>query len=296
MRTDLPGPSPSLKMEMRDMGAKRRGGALCLIPWPAPHRHRQDTISTVQIFGIDVGGSGIKGAPVDIRTGRLAAERLRIPTPKGARPKAVAAVVASMLDHFGWQGPVGCGIPARVKQGVARTAANISDDWIGTDAARLFSKASKRPFAVLNDADAAALAEMHFGAGRGLQGVVLMLTLGTGIGSALFVDNALVPNTEFGHFWLRGQVAERYASDRARKEENLDWKTWAARMQEYLTHLERLLDIDAIILGGGVSKPSRSEKFLHLLDTKAQLLTAELRNEAGIVGAALTAGRLIADQ
>ncbi len=294
MRTDLPGPSPSLKMEMRDMGAKRRGGALCLIPWPAPHR--QDTISTVQIFGIDVGGSGIKGAPVDIRTGRLAAERLRIPTPKGARPKAVASVVASMLDHFGWQGPVGCGIPARVKQGVARTAANISDDWIGTDAARLFSKASKRPFAVLNDADAAALAEMHFGAGRGLQGVVLMLTLGTGIGSALFVDNALVPNTEFGHFWLRGQVAERYASDRARKEENLDWKTWAARMQEYLTHLERLLDIDAIILGGGVSKPSRSEKFLHLLDTKAQLLTAELRNEAGIVGAALTAGRLIADQ
>ncbi len=259
-------------------------------------RCSQDTISAVQIFGIDVGGSGIKGAPVDIRAGRLVAERLRIPTPKGASPKAVADVVASMLDHFGWRGPVGCGIPARVKQGVAHTAANISDAWIGTNAARLFSRVSRRPFAVLNDADAAALAEMHFGAGRGLEGVVLMLTLGTGIGSALFVDNTLIPNTEFGHFWLRGRVAEQYASDRVRKEEDLNWKTWAARMQEYLSHLERLLDIDAIILGGGVSKPSRSEKFLHLLDAKAQLLTAELRNEAGIVGAAWAAGQLIADR
>ena len=246
----------------------------------------------MQIFGIDVGGSGIKGAPVDIRAGRLTAERLRIPTPKGASPKEVAAVATSMLDHFGWQGPVGCGIPARVKDGVARTAANISDAWIGADAARLFSEASGRPFSVLNDADAAALAEMHFGAGRDLRGVVLTLTLGTGIGSALFVDDTLIPNTEFGHFWLQGRIAEQYASDRVRKQENLDWKTWAARMQEYLSHLERLLDIDAIILGGGASKPSRSEKFLHLLDTKARLLTAELRNEAGIVGAAWAAGHL----
>ncbi len=263
---------------------------------PARIRYSQDTISTVHIFGIDVGGSGIKGAPVDIRTGRLVAERLRIPTPKGASPKAVAAVVASMLDHFGWQGPVGCGIPARVKQGVAHTAANISDAWIGTNAVQLFSNASGQPFAVLNDADAAALAEMHFGAGRGLKGVVLMLTLGTGIGSALFVENTLIPNTEFGHFWLQGRIAEHYASDRVRKEEDLNWKTWAARMQEYLSHLERLLDIDAIILGGGVSKPSRSQKFLHLLDTKAQLLTAELRNEAGIVGAACAASHLAADR
>ncbi len=250
----------------------------------------------MEIFGIDVGGSGIKGAPVDVRTGRLTTERLRIPTPEGASPKEVAAVVVSMLDHFRWKGPVGCGIPARVKQGVAHTAANISDSWIGKDAARLFSKASGCPFAILNDADAAALAEMHFGAGRGLKGVVLMLTLGTGIGSALFVDNMLIPNTEFGHFWLQGRVAEHYASDRVRKEENLDWETWAARMQEYLSHLERLLDIDTIILGGGISKPSRSEKFLHLLHTKADLLTAELRNEAGIVGAAWTARRLVASK
>ena len=249
----------------------------------------------MEIFGIDIGGSGIKGAPVDVRTGRLTTERLRIPTPEGASPKKVAAVVVSILDHFDWKGPVGCGIPARVKQGVAHTAANISDSWIGTNAARLFSKASGRPFVILNDADAAALAELHFGAGRGLKGVVLMLTIGTGIGSALFVDNTLIPNTEFGHFWLRGRVAEHYASDRVRKEENLDWETWAARMQEYLSHLERLLDIDTIILGGGISKPSRSEKFLHLLDTKADLLTAELRNEAGIVGAAWTAHRLIAN-
>ena len=255
-------------------------------------RPRYDSV--VEIFGIDVGGSGIKGAPVDVRTGRLTTERLRIPTPEGASPKEVAAVVVSMLDHFHWKGPVGCGIPARVKQGVAHTAANISDSWIGKNAARLFSKASGCPFAILNDADAAALAEMHFGAGRGLKGVVLMLTLGTGIGSALFVDNMLIPNTEFGHFWLRGRVAEHYASDRVRKEENLDWETWAARMQEYLSHLERLLDIDTIILGGGISKPSRSEKFLHLLNTKADLLTAELRNEAGIVGAAWTARRLAA--
>lgn len=249
--------------------------------------------SEVEILGIDVGGSGIKGAPVDVRTGRLTGDRHRLKTPPRAEPDAVAESIARLVHHFEWSGPVGCCFPARIKNGVAKTAANISADWLDTDVARLFNARSGCPFHVLNDADAAAVAEMEFGSGRDLRGTVLLLTFGTGIGSAVFVNRVLLPNTELGHLFLDGMVAEHYASDRARKEENLTWPLWAERAQQYLSHVERLFDIDTIILGGGISKPRKTERFLHLLTTSAEILTASLENEAGIVGAAYSARILL---
>lgn len=185
-------------------------------------------------------------------------------------------------------------MPARIKRGVAKTAANIDPSWIGTDAAELFRSQTGCPFVVVNDADAAAVAEMEFGAGRERRDIVLLLTVGTGIGSALFHDHVLMPNTELGHLYLHGMVAEHYASDRARKDHDLGWKEWAGRFQEYLTHVERLLDVDLIILGGGVSKPKKKEKFWRYLETEADLDTAQLQNEAGIIGAAYCA-RVLAD-
>lgn len=243
----------------------------------------------MELLGIDIGGSGIKGAPVDVETGELTAERLRIPTPQPASPEPVARVVAEIVRHFEWQGPVGCAFPARIKRGTARTASNIDKAWIGTDAAALFSAQSGCPTTVMNDADAAALAEMTFGAGRDLRGVVMLLTFGTGIGTALFVDHHLVPNTELGHITLHDMVAEHYASDRVRKELDLSWEDWAGRVQEYLDRVEFLLAPDVIILGGGISKPKKTAQYLHLLKTDAELVTAHLANHAGIVGAALAA-------
>lgn len=248
----------------------------------------------MELLGIDVGGSGIKGAPVDIRTGELAAERRRVKTPERAQPAAVARAVRDIVKYFDWKGPVGCAMPARIKRGVARTAANIDSSWIGTDVAELFGSSTGCPVVVINDADAAAVAEMEFGAGRERTDTVLLLTVGTGIGSALFHERVLLPNTELGHLNLHGMVAEHYASDRARKDHNLSWKEWAGRFQEYLTHVERLLDIDLIILGGGVSKPKKKEKYWRFLKTEAELDTALLENEAGIIGAAYSA-RVLAD-
>lgn len=248
----------------------------------------------MELLGIDVGGSGIKGAPVDIRTGELTAERRRVKTPERARPAAVARAVHDIVKHFDWKGPVGCAMPARIKHGVARTAANIDPSWIGTDVAELFGSRTGCPIIVINDADAAAVAEMEFGAGRERTDTVLLLTVGTGIGSALFHERVLLPNTELGHLYLHGMIAEHYASDRSRKEQNLSWKAWAGRFQEYLTHVERLLDIDLIILGGGVSKPKKKDKYWRYLKTEAELDTAQLENEAGIIGAAYSA-RVLAD-
>ena len=251
----------------------------------------------MEILGIDIGGSGIKGATVDVHTGELTAERHRISTPQPATPEQVADVVAELVGHFEWEGLVGCALPARVKRGVAKTAANIDGSWIGTDAEQLFADRTGCPTVVLNDADAAGVAEMAFGAGRDHDGLVLLLTFGTGIGSALFNDGRLVPNTELGHVILAGQKkgtdAEDYAADRARKDEDLSWKEWAERVQEYLDHVEFLLSPDLIIIGGGVSKPKKHEKYLDLLKTEAELKTAELQNEAGIVGAACRARTLI---
>ncbi len=241
----------------------------------------------MEILGIDIGGSGIKGAPVDTETGNLLDDRFRVPTPNPSKPEAIAKAVAEVVQHFAWEGPVGCGFPALVRHGVAMSAANIHKKWIGTNAAELFASASGCPVYVMNDADAAGLAEMSFGAGRGRNGVVLIVTIGTGLGTALFIDGRLLPNTELGHVLINGEDAEWRASDAARKREKLSWKKWGARFNEYLQHLERLFSPDLIILGGGVSK--KFERFIPYLALQAEVVPAELLNEAGIVGAAMAA-------
>ncbi len=241
-------------------------------------------------LGVDIGGSGVKGAPVNLKTGALLTDRYRIPTPHPATPKAVAKTVAEIARHFGWSGPIGCTVPARVRKGVVETAANIDPSWIGTPAARRFKKATGCLVAVMNDADAAGLAEMKYGAGRGRKGVTLMLTIGTGIGSALFLDGKLVPNTEFGHLQFGKKIAEHHASDRVREAKGMRWEKWATkRLQPVLDHIEFLLSPDLIIVGGGVSRPERWAEFGHLLATRAPIVPAALSNEAGIVGAALAA-------
>lgn len=239
----------------------------------------------MKALGIDIGGSGIKGAPVDVKTGKLLAPRFRIPTPQPAKPRPVAKTVAQIAKHFGWDGPIGCGFPAVVQQGITRTAANIHTSWIGTDAAALFSKATGCPTRVINDADAAGLAEMSFGAGRGRRGVVLLVTIGTGLGTSLFTDGVLLPNTELGHIEINCQEAESNASDAARTRDDLSWKQWTARFDAYLCTLEKLVWPDLIILGGGVSK--KHEKFIPWLSVQAKVVPAQMLNEAGIIGAAL---------
>lgn len=242
------------------------------------------------ILGIDIGGSGIKGAPVDTERGELTTPYHRIPTPQPSTPAAIAEVVGQLVRHFRWSGLVGCTFPAIMKDGVAYSAANVDAKWIGTDAAALFGQAAGRRFVVINDADAAGLAEMAYGAGRGQAGVVMMLTLGTGIGSALFVDGRLVPNTELGHMELRGKEAEHRASDRVREKKKLSWKQWAARLDEVLQRFDALFSPNLFIIGGGVSK--RHAKFLPLLTVRAPVVPAQLLNEAGIIGAALAARAL----
>ena len=241
----------------------------------------------MKVLGIDIGGSGIKGAPVDTKKGKLLAPRFRIPTPEGAKPKDVAKVVSKITAHFSWDGLVGCGVPAVIQHGIAKTAANIDEAWISTDIARLFTKNSGCPFLVINDADAAGLAEMAFGAGKGHDGVVLIVTIGTGLGTSLFTEGVLLPNTELGHIEINGEDAELNASDAARKRDDLSWKEWAKRFDNYLTTLEKLIWPDLIILGGGASK--KHEKFFHLLSVQAEILPAATLNEAGIIGAALAA-------
>ena len=241
------------------------------------------------ILGIDIGGSGIKGAPVDPRRGVLMAERLRIPTPQPAEPDRVADVVTEIVDHFAWSGPVSCAFPAVIKDGVTWTAANIDRHWIGLDGRELFERRTGCPVTLLNDADAAGLAEMQFGAGRDQAGLVIMLTLGTGIGSAIFIDGRLVPNTELGHLMIRGKLAEHRASARVRSEMNWSWKKWAKSLDQVLLYIASLLSPDLFILGGGVSK--KHEKFLQYFTTDVPVVPAKMRNEAGIVGAALAGGQ-----
>jgi polyphosphate glucokinase len=242
----------------------------------------------VQALGIDIGGSGIKGAPVDLATGELLADRKKIATPQPATPDAVTEVVKELTGVFGWKGLVGCTFPGVVMGGTIRFAANVDQAWIGTNAAALFSKATGADAAVLNDADAAGIAEMTFGAGVGEKGTVLMLTFGTGVGSALFVDGLLVPNTEFGHIVIRGKDAEKRASEHAKVEHGWGWKDWTQRVSEYLTHMEALLSPDLIIVGGGISK--ESDKWIPLLTgVQARVVPATLLNDAGIVGAAMAA-------
>ena len=241
----------------------------------------------MQILGIDVGGSGIKGAPVDTETGELLAERIRIKTPEKAEPQPVAEVVAELTRAFKWQGPVGIGFPAPIKSGVAMMAANISPKWVGTNADDLFTKITGCDCHMINDADAAGLAEMKFGAGKDHPGTVIMLTLGTGIGTAIFYRGNLLPNTEFGHLEIGGDDAEHRVSDAARQKEELSWKQYAKRLNRYLLEMEKLFWPDLFIVGGGISK--QSEKYLPLLEIQTPIITAQFLNQAGIVGAALAA-------
>ena len=241
----------------------------------------------MKTLGIDIGGSGIKGAPVNTKTGVLVAPRHRIPTPQPSKPKAVAKVVGEISRYFDWSGPIGAGFPAVIQHGVARTAANIHKGWINTDAASLFSESTGCKVTVVNDADAAGIAEMTFGAGRDRKGVVLLVTIGTGLGTSVFVNGELLPNTELGHIEIDCEDAELMASDAARKAHNLSWKQWAARFDNYLLRLEALFWPDLIILGGGISK--KHHKFIPRLTVRAEVVPAEMLNEAGIIGAALAA-------
>ncbi|MFI7642377.1 polyphosphate--glucose phosphotransferase [Nonomuraea sp. NPDC049400] len=236
----------------------------------------------MNVMGIDIGGSGIKGAPVDTEAGALVKDRLRIPTPQPSKPDEVAEAVASIVKHFGWNGPVGVTFPGVVKDGVVLTAANVDHSWIGVDAAGLFGGAT-----VLNDADAAGVAEMTFGRGRGERGTVLVLTFGTGIGSALFTDGTLVRNTELGHLELHGKVAEHRAAARVREEHDMSWEKWAERVEEYLKHVEMLFSPSLIVIGGGASK--KADRFLPHITLDTPVVPAALQNEAGIIGAALAA-------
>ena len=245
----------------------------------------------MQIFGVDIGGSGIKGAPVDLDKGDLAQERCKVLTPHPATPDGVADGVKQVVDHFGWTGPVGVTFPGVVTDGATiRTAANVDKSWIDTDARVLLGdRLGGLPVTVVNDADAAGVAEMHFGAGRGRRGTVILLTFGTGIGSALFADGVLVPNTELGHLELDGHDAEKRASSKAREDHDLTWEHWAAhRVQKYLAHVEMLFSPELFIIGGGVSR--KSHKFLPYIEgIKAEIVPAQLQNNAGIVGAAMRA-------
>lgn len=244
----------------------------------------------MNVFGIDIGGSGIKGAPVDLDRGALAHERFKVLTPHPSTPDAVADGVKEVVDHFGWTGPVGLTFPAVVTAGITRSAANVDQTWVDYPAEELFAKRLATQVTVVNDADAAGIAEVAFGAARGRAGVVLLLTFGTGIGSALFIDGKLVPNTELGHLELHGKDAEKRASSHAKEIHNLDWKEWAHRVQQYLHHVEKLFSPDLFVIGGGVSR--KSEKFLPLIKgVRAQIVPASLHNDAGIVGAAMAAAQ-----
>ena len=243
------------------------------------------------ILGIDIGGSGVKGNLVDPQSGSLLAKRHKLATPQPSLPDAVASVVADMVEHFDYSGVVGCTFPAIVRRGVTLSAANVDSSWIGTDAAGLFRSKVDMPFTVVNDADAAGIAEVSFGAGRGVAGVVLVLTFGTGIGSGMLVDGVLVPNTELGHLNFAGyDSVEDWASSRAKEDEDLSYKAWAARVRAYLAHLDRLFSPDMFVIGGGISR--KWKRFGDYLESDVVTVPAQLRNEAGIVGAAMAASRV----
>jgi polyphosphate glucokinase len=243
-----------------------------------------------EYLGIDIGGSGIKGAIVDIEKGVLISERVRIPTPQPSRPKDVAIAFSELVNHFGWKNKtIGCGFPSVIKKGIAQTAANIDKKWMGTNIAKIFSKQCGCPVVVRNDADVAGIAEMQFGVGKNIEGTVLFITIGSGLGSALFRDHVLVPNTELGHLYLKGHssIAEHYAADSARKRQALSWKIWGIRFNHFLEHIELTIAPDLIILGGGGSK--KFDKFEEYLTVETKVMPAVLLNNAGIIGAAVHA-------
>jgi polyphosphate glucokinase len=243
--------------------------------------------STGTAYGIDIGGTGIKGAIVDTATGLLSTPRVRIATPKESTPHNVADVVLDLVTKAGWKGPVGATFPAVVKNGVAKSAANVDPSWIGTDVDDVFTKAIGLNVSVLNDADAAGLAEVRFGAAKGVGGVVIMLTFGTGIGSGIFLNGQLVPNSELGHLELNGHDAEDRAAASVKDNEHMSYKHWAKRVQTYMAHVEALFSPDLFIVGGGVSKDA--DRWVPLLQLDTPVRPALLLNNAGIVGAAIAA-------
>ena len=244
----------------------------------------------MKLLGVDIGGSGIKGAPVDVDVGRFTEDRLRVATPDPAEPEAVAEVVGEIVAHFGGGAAVGVTFPGVITDGVIGSAANLGEAWLGVDGRALFGAATGAPVTLVNDADAAGIAEMTYGAGRGRRGTVLVLTFGTGIGSALFADGDLVPNTELGHLELHGKDAEKHASSHARETHDWGWHTWAQHVGEYLRMVEHLLAPKLIIIGGGVSR--KADRFLpYIDDVRAEVVPAELHNSAGIVGAAMLAAK-----
>lgn len=241
----------------------------------------------MECLGIDIGGTGIKGAIVDTGKGTLMTDRYRLVTPKRARPVPVVETVARIAEYFQWKGPLGCGFPAAIIRNRVRTASNISRKWLGLDVVRMVEEATGCKSIVLNDADVAGIAEMRFGAGRDRHGLVIVVTLGAGIGSALFMDGRLVPNTELGYVEIDNVEAERWASDLVREKEGLGWKEWAKRLDTYLKRIQVYFWPELLIVGGGASK--RHEKFLPLLSVDCEVVPAKLRNEAGIIGAAMAA-------
>ena len=244
-------------------------------------------MSEAQAFGIDIGGTGIKAAIVDLASGELATDRYRIDTPQPATPGAMAEVVRELVAHHGWTGTVGCAFPAVVRNGIVGSAANIDSSWLHVDADAIFTEALGVDVHMINDADAAGLAEVRYGAGKGRSGVIMVLTFGTGIGSGLFVDGVLVPNTELGHLELDGHDAETRAAASARKREKLSWSEWAGRVERYMGHVEALFSPELFIVGGGASK--QPDKWLPMISIDTEIVPATMANNAGIVGAALIA-------
>ncbi len=250
---------------------------------------RRTTKSQSAVLGIDIGGTGIKAAPVDIDKGELLQERFRIDTPQPPTPRAMLSVIGELIEHWNWKGKIGCGFPGVLKRGEVHTAANLSHQWVGINIKDQIEKISSCEAVVINDADSAGLAEMKFGAGKGYNkhggGVVMMVTLGTGIGTALFVDGHLVHNTELGHIEIDGKDAEKRAAASVRERKSLSWGKWGGRVNTYLQTIEKLLSPDLFIIGGGVSK--KPDKFFQYIELKAKIAPAEMYNNAGIVGAAL---------
>jgi polyphosphate glucokinase len=242
----------------------------------------------MEVLGIDIGGTGIKGAIVNTENGTLITERFRIKTPRPATPKKVAKKIQKMIDHFEWKGLVGCGFPTPLQHGKCITGGNLHEEWKGVHVDKLFNEKTGNDYFIVNDADAAGLAEINFGAGKNKKGVVIMITLGTGIGSGVFLDGKLLPNTELGHVLHKnGEIFEKYAADSARKRENLSRKKWGDRLHEYFKHINLLLSPDLFIVGGGASK--KIDKFEQRINIKTPIVAAEAENEAGIIGAALAA-------
>lgn len=245
----------------------------------------------MQALGIDIGGSGVKGSVVDLARGELVGERIRLETPVDSKPGAVAPLVAEIVKALKWTGPIGCTFPGIIYHGAIKTAANLDKSWVDVDGARLFARVTGRPVKLINDADAAGIAEVTYGAGRNQPGVTILLTFGTGIGSAVFLDGKLLPNTEFGHLPIRGKAAEHRCAARIRKDEGLSWEEWAERVNEYLAQMEFFFSPDLFIIGGGISK--KYDRFMHLLRTRALVVPAQMLNDAGIVGAAMYVSDLV---